>query len=66
MYANSDMRRSECIRQNQEMDVVNVIIRFISELRTSASRIKDIVCEKYIAIIKRMECDHKLEREALS
>jgi len=48
------------------MDVVNVIIRYISELRTSSTRIKDIVCEKYIVIMKQMEYDHKLERAVLS
>jgi hypothetical protein len=60
-YAQSMERRLENIRQHHEMDKLNIIVRFIGELRTPSTRIKDEVCDKYISKLEKMDMEHKME-----
>lgn len=65
-FAQSIERRVENIRQNQEMDRVNILVRLISELRTPLTRVKDEVCGKYLVKLQDMDKEHKMELNQLT
>jgi hypothetical protein len=51
--------------QSQEIYKVNIIVRLLSELRTSSIRIKDGVCEKCIRLVEIIEYDKEVEKKTI-